>query len=181
MTSKDKRTIQESYDDLGGRLYDIRYKEEQEAKYRILLNQVRPHAYDIVLDDGCGTGLLLQRFTSHSVGLDLSSKLLSAARLKLGERTNTYLVNADSDQLPFRSSTFTKVFAVTLIQNLPEPEQTLGEIKRVSQPDSIIVVSGLKKSYSFDNFEDILENSGLFIEKLILDEELKDWLAYATV
>ncbi|GAG34282.1 unnamed protein product, partial [marine sediment metagenome] len=56
-----KRKVAEAYDALGGRIYDLRYAEEQESKYRLLLERIRPEAADVVLDVGCGTGLLLRR------------------------------------------------------------------------------------------------------------------------
>lgn len=181
MMSEDKRTIVKSYNDMGGEIYDLRYEAEQESKYRVILDSVRPCNKDIVLDDGCGTGLLLQRLNAHGVGVDLSQGLLSTARSKLKKKPKTHLVQADADYLPFRPSIFHKVFAVTILQNMPEPEQTLEELTRVSRQDSLIAVSSLKKSFSIDHFKRVLENSGLSIKKLIVNEELKDWLAFATI
>ena len=181
MMVEDKRTIVKSYNDMGGKIYDLRYEAEQETKYRVILDSVRPCAKDIVLDDGCGTGLLLQRLNAHSVGVDLSHRLLLTARSKLKNKPKTYLVQADADHLLFRPSIFHMVFAVTILQNMPEPEQTLEELKWVSRHDSLIAVSSLKKSFSIDHFKRVLENSGLSIKKLIVNEELKDWIAFATI
>lgn len=181
MGVEEKSITQESYDKLGGRIYDIRYKAEQEAKMRAILDHVRPCSHNIVLDDGCGTGLLLQKIEAYKVGLDISRELLSAARSRVGKEAKSNLVQADADLLPFRSSIFHTIFAITLIQNLPVPNQSLREIKLVSRPDSLIAISALKKSFSITHFKEVLENSGLCIEKLILVDELKDWLAITTM
>jgi ubiquinone/menaquinone biosynthesis C-methylase UbiE len=181
MMAEDKRIIVKSYNDMGGKIYDIRYEAEQGAKYKVILCSVRPCVKDIVLDDGCGTGLLLQRLNAHSVGIDLSHKLLSTARFKLKNKPKTHLAQSDADHLPFRPSIFHKVFAVTILQNMPKPEQTLEELTRVSRQHSLIAVSSLKKSFSIGHFKRVLENSGLSIKKLIVNEELKDWIAFATI
>ena len=60
MAGEGKRKILRSYNALGGRIYDIRYEAEQEAKYEVILDSLRPRSEDVILDDGCGTGLLLK-------------------------------------------------------------------------------------------------------------------------
>ena len=180
MQAGEKRNIRESYDALGGRLYDKRYRLEQAAKYDEILRRVTPSIDDIVLDDGCGTGLLLERLQSHAVGVDLSHGLLSTAYSRLKNRSRIRLIQADADQLPFRDRIFDKVFAVTLIQNTPEPEQALMELRRVARAGSEVIVTALKKSFTLQGFKQLLNVSGLAIRHLVPDEALKDWLAFTT-
>lgn len=180
MCAREKRRIRESYDILGGRLYNTRYRLEQLAKYHVILEHTTPNVADLVLDDGCGTGLLLERLQSHAVGVDLSHILLSAAHSRLKNIRRTHLVQSDADRLPFRSYVFDKVFAVTLIQNTPEPEHSLREIKRVTQGSSEVVVTALKKSFTIRAFRQLLEASGLTLRFFIKGEDLKDWIAFVT-
>lgn len=168
-----------SYDGLGGRLYDDRYRLEQLAKYDEILRHVEPSVEGIVLDDGCGTGLLMERLRSHMVGLDLSHDLLSTALTRLVKGRSAFLVQADANRLPFRDGVFDNAFAVTLIQNTPHPEHVLRELKRVSRPCSVIVVTALKKSFTPGDLRRLLNISGLVESHLVLDEELKDWIAFA--
>ena len=56
--ARTKREVKDSYDDLGGRLYDLRYEEEQRKKYETMLAEVEVSERETVLDNGCGTGLL---------------------------------------------------------------------------------------------------------------------------
>ncbi|MCW3991905.1 MAG: class I SAM-dependent methyltransferase [Candidatus Bathyarchaeota archaeon] len=164
---------------MGGRLYDERYRLEQTAKYDEILRHVKPSVDDIVLDDGCGTGLLLERLRSHAVGVDLSRSLLSTARSGIRKEQRTHLMQADADMLPLRDRVFDKVFAVTLIQNTPEPERALREIKRVARLDAAILVTALKKSFAPHNFKRLLNDSGMAGRLLVPGEELEDWLALA--
>ena len=68
-----KRDVAAQYDALGGEIYDLRYNEEQDAKYEVLLTRMKPEPHEITLDIGCGTGLLARRLESDSVGLDISA------------------------------------------------------------------------------------------------------------
>jgi ubiquinone/menaquinone biosynthesis C-methylase UbiE len=181
MAVEGKRKILRSYNALGGRIYDIRYCAEQEAKFEVILDSLRPRSEDVILDDGCGTGLLLQRLNAYKVGLDFSHALLSRARVRLKQKTWTHLVQADADCLPFRHSIFNMVFAITLIQNSSRPELTLGEMRRVGRPDSRIGVTALKKAFSIDKFRKILENSGLTHFYILKDDGHKDWFAFVTL
>ena len=65
---------------MGGGLYDLRYREEQDRKYDAALLTSRPREYDLLLDDGCGTGMLMSRLESPVVGLDLTPNLIEAAK-----------------------------------------------------------------------------------------------------
>lgn len=179
MVREDKRKILDSYDALEGRIYNIRYREEQEAKYDAILDRIGPLPHDIVLDDGCGTGLLISRLDAHNVGVDLSYRLLSTARSRLRGKPYTHLIQADADSLPFRPLIFCIVFSVTVVQNLPTLEQTLAEIMRVSRPGSQIAVTALKKAFSAALFSKALDGSGFNDICMIQDECLKDWLAFS--
>ena len=180
MDAGEKLRIRKFYDALGGMLYDERYMLEQTVKYDVILRHVAPLMDDLVLDDGCGTGLLLERLQSHGVGVDLSHNLLSTAHAKLEEGLRTNLVQADADHLPFRYHVFDKVFAVTLIQNMPEPEHALREIRRVARVGSEVVVTALKKSFTIRGFRQLLATSGLTLKSLVKGEELKEWIAFVT-
>jgi ubiquinone/menaquinone biosynthesis C-methylase UbiE len=172
-----KRHIQESYDSLGGELYDERYRDEQNAKYDALFRIVSLNANDVVLDDGCGTGLLLERVGTRAVGLDFSSMLIAEARSKLKKKWRTNLIQSDSEHLPFRCDIFSKVFAITVLQNLQDPMKAYNEINRVANTSSKIVVTALKKSFSLNRFKQLISSSKLTLEFLIEDENLKDWIA----
>ena len=129
MEVKEKRNVSEFYDELGGCLYDKRYKSEQKAKYDEILRHCVISENSVVLDDGCGTGLFLKKLKSFSVGIDLSPSLLSVARQRKPSRMQNHLILGDADELPFKDCVFHKILAVTLIQNMPEPLQTLKEIR----------------------------------------------------
>lgn len=173
-----KRDIMRRYD-VTARMYDMRYAEEQTAKIKAALKPVGINMKGCALDVGCGTGLLFNHVADKAemvVGLDISGKILLEARKRARSFPNICLVLADADHLPFVTNIFSFVFAFTLIQNLPNPNKTLCEIRRVARDDALIVVTGMKKAFTRRSLEGLLEDSGLRIHAL-KDEGLKCYVA----
>jgi ubiquinone/menaquinone biosynthesis C-methylase UbiE len=159
-------------------MYEMRYAEEQAAKYQAALEHLNINGRR-VLDVGCGTGLLFNQITNEAqtvVGVDLSSKLLHKAKNR-ARNHKVHLVQADADHLPFTSSHFNVVFAFTVLQNMPKPAETLNEIKRNAKPDAFIVVTGLKKVFSLEAFQALLQNAGLQVTALEGADPLKCYVA----
>ena len=170
-----KRKIIRRYD-LTAQLYDVRYAEEQELKYRTALERLNVARSSKVLDVGCGTGLLFRHVATQAqtvVGVDTSGKLLLQAKERARKFRNVHLVQADADHIPFKDNYFSVVFAFTVLQNLPDPLETLKEIKRIAERDAPIVVTGLKKAFSSDALRELLQSAGLRVVSLKDDDVLK--------
>lgn len=173
-----KRSVMHRYDITAG-IYDMRYADEQTAKYKAALESLRTRKFGIVLDVGCGTGLLFDHVAYKAeaiVGLDVSRKSLLKAKGR-AKLQNVRLICADVDAMPFGDRMFNPVFAMTLIQNSPNPVETLKEIERVSKDDAEIVVTGLKKVFSKRRFEELLRDAGLSIDTLKDEDNLKCYVA----
>jgi len=175
-----KRDIMQRYD-VTAQIYDMRYAEEQTAKIEAALKHVKVKAGS-VLDVGCGTGILFSYVAGKAtttVGLDVSGKTLLRAKERAKNYANVHLMRADADHMPFKRKVFSMVFAMTLIQNTPNPGETLDEIERVAKADAAIVATGMKKIFTKKTFELLLTNAGLNIEALE-DEDLKSYVAICT-
>jgi phosphatidylethanolamine/phosphatidyl-N-methylethanolamine N-methyltransferase len=173
-----KRRIMRRYDS-APHIYDMRYAEEQTAKIEAALQCVNVKKHDMVLDVGCGTGLLFDYVATKAetiVGVDISRKTLLQAKKRSGKFSNVHLIWADADGLPLKDDVFSRVFAVTLIQNIPNPIKTLDEVKRVTKKNAVIVVTGLKKKFSHEIFERLLRKIGLNVIEME-DGNLKCYVA----
>ena len=172
-----KNTIKSRYDELGGLNYEMRYTEEQLAKYQLILKELPTS--DLLLDNGCGTGLIFPFIDSTLVGLDLSSGLLMKARERASE--TQFLVQGDSEYLPFRNNIFDAMVSVTVIQNLLNPEKMSSESARVTKPDSIVIISSLKRVYEkTEDITRIVKNEYLRLVRVFTDENINDWITVST-
>jgi malonyl-CoA O-methyltransferase len=174
---KQKRSVMQRYD-VTAQMYDARYAEEQEAKYNAAVANV--NVAGAVLDVGCGTGLLFSHVAAQAemaMGVDVSGKLLLQAKERTKNLVNAHFVQADADHLPFRNEHFAVVFAFTVLQNMPKPAETLTELKRAAKRNGAIVVTGLKKAFSLEAFEALLQQAGLRVVSLKDDEVLKCYVA----
>ena len=175
MGKPDKHKIAANYNSLGGRIYDLRYSEEQGTKYDALLKTMTPGPDETILDVGCGTGLLAGRLESRKIGIDISTSLLSTALARHRGKESSHLVRGDVEALPFRDFSIDQVYSVTLLQNVPDPMSAISEIKRVGK--SKAGVTGLKKAFTEESFSLLLEKGG-FSGFIILDSSgLNDWIA----
>jgi malonyl-CoA O-methyltransferase len=176
-----KRSVMQRYD-LTAHLYDMRYAEEQTAKIEAAMKNINLEKHNSVLDVGCGTGLLFGYVANRArmvVGLDISRKILCEARERAKRFPNVHLICADADNIPLKENVFDYAFAVTLIQNMPNPLRTLNEIRRVTRKNAVVVTTGLKMKFSLEAFEELLRNAGLDILALE-NENLKCHVAVCT-
>ena len=113
-----------------------------DAARTMLLDQAEIQSGHRVLDIGCGTGtllVLLKRLvpTVEAVGLDPDPKALARARRK-GDRASLsmQLDQGFSDELPYPSSGFDRVFSSFMLHHLEDSEKTatLREVGRVLKP-----------------------------------------------
>jgi ubiquinone/menaquinone biosynthesis C-methylase UbiE len=157
-------------------MYDGRYCAEQEAKYQAALETANIRGDSVVLDLGCGTGLLFNHIANkvaYVVGVDVSKQLLLQAQQRTKPHPNAAVVLADADHLPFKAETFSHLFAFTVLQNMPKPLQTLTETKRVTKSDGRFVLTALKRAISLEAFGTLLEQANLVAVELRDDDALQ--------
>jgi len=179
---KKKRQTMLHYDQ-SAKVYDTQYYEEQEAKIKTALTDITLEKENMVLDIGCGTGLLFPHIAERVkliVGLDISATLLKEAKKRAKEYSDIALIRADADSMPFPNETFDTAFALTLLQNTPNPLQTMNEMKRVTKQNAKIIATGLKKAFSQKEFTTLLRKAGLDIKTVRPDENLKEHIAVCT-
>ena len=160
-------------------MYDERYAEEQSRKYKKALEKASVIGR-AVLDVGCGSGLFLCQVAAQAkiaVGMDVSRKLLLKAKERVGSLGNVFVLQADVDHLPFREGIFGGVFAFTVLQNMPKPAKTIGELKRVAERGGWVVVTGLKKAFRLEDFLDVLEGSGLRLVEFVDEDAVNCYVA----
>ena len=171
-----KREVMLHYDKIAAS-YDAQYADEQNAKMKAALSNVHLKENSLILDMGCGTGLLFPHIADKAkllVGIDTSAKLLKQAQKRAKQHPNITVIQADADHTPFKNQTFHTIFAITLLQNMPDPTATLKEIGRITKPKATIILTGLKKEFTQEAIVKLLKKTKLKITTLKTTPKLKD-------
>jgi ubiquinone/menaquinone biosynthesis C-methylase UbiE len=101
-----------------------------------LVELAAPRSHDRVLDAGCGAGhtaAALAPFVAQVTALDLSERMLDAARTLAAERglTNVAFRQGDVEALPFDGESLDLVVSRYSAHHWPNPHLALREIARV--------------------------------------------------
>ncbi len=111
----------------------------------LILDLLRPHQGEKILDAGCGTGVFTLDILSSGafvVGLDLSLPMLIRAGQNL-KTAHFQTVLGDMIHLPFRANTFDKVVSVTALEFIQDARKTISELFRVVKGRGSVVVATL--------------------------------------
>jgi ubiquinone/menaquinone biosynthesis C-methylase UbiE len=99
---------------------------------------VRPYAAGRdLLEVGCGTGLLLERFASFcktAKGVDLSPGMLEKARQR-----GLDVVEASATALPFPDDSFDCAVSFKVLAHIPDIQGALAEMTRVVRPGGHVI------------------------------------------
>ena len=131
--------------------YDELYRAEQYEKYAAALPRVPPRG--VVLDAGCGTGLLAEYMRARGylegvdlyICLDYSHAMLEIAKWRLGLLCpgKCIVVEGDVQAIPLADASVDVVYSFTVLDLVDDLEEALRELARVSRGP--VVVSLLKK------------------------------------
>jgi len=90
-----------------------------------------------VLECGCGTGLLLERFAGfakHAKGIDLSPGMLALAKAR-----GLDVVEGSVTKLPFDDASFDVVCSFKVLAHVQEIGRALREMARVTRPGGVVL------------------------------------------
>ncbi|MCS7097877.1 MAG: methyltransferase domain-containing protein [Candidatus Methanomethyliaceae archaeon] len=126
MTVERKVDIMKMYN-ATAHLYNMRYEHEQKLKISFLLNKLRPKEDEILLDIGCGTGILFNMVNCKTmIGLDISINMLREVK----NRGKIDLILADGEHLPIKDESIDIITSVTVLNLIMDKKRFLSEIMR---------------------------------------------------
>ncbi len=130
--------------------------------YNRVSDLLRVQPGKLALDLGCGVGGMLRHVARHSgaeiTGITLGENEVQQANELIerdGLSEQCQVVQGDSQDMPFESSSFDGVFAVYALKYYPDLNRVLSEVHRVLKPGGRLVAYCLCKSknYSPDQAE----------------------------
>ncbi len=136
-----------SYDSFEGK-YGFFTKLALEMRKRI-------ESAELILDVGCGTGILGEIFPdSKVVGVDISSDMVRVARTRLYDA-----LIGDGSRLPFKNNSFDAAVFNAVIFLIPDGENALRDAMRVVRENGAVCGTYLVGLY--ENGNEVLEEIGL--------------------
>ncbi len=112
----------------------------ERKRYEAVAVEAAPGA-GLVLDAGCGPGLLLERLAragGDAVGLELSAWNVARSRERGHGRR---VIQGDLQRAPLRGGRFAAVACTEVIEHLPDVEKALAECARLLVPAGRLVIS----------------------------------------
>ncbi|MFX0026632.1 MAG: class I SAM-dependent methyltransferase [Candidatus Hermodarchaeota archaeon] len=180
-----KKEIISKYDSTST-FYDKRYRKIQEEKYSIILSDFLQEKNKIILDAGCGSGLLFEFIVKkfkinhlkylNYIGIEISLNMLKIFAEKcrnLSNNLNINLILSDIEHLPFRDNRIDRIYSITSLQNLPNIYKGIMEIIRVAGHMANLKFSILKKNLDLDSLISFL-NPKLINLKIKNIESIED-------
>lgn len=140
-----KKEIMRDYD-ASAPIYDARYSGEQSVKIGFIIGRAKPESGSVVLDAGCGTGMLFGKLgcAKQIIGIDSSKSMLREARKKAPESVD--LVLADIEALPIGDGCCDIAYSISVIQLIDDPRRGMEELLRVVKGGGRIAASILRKA-----------------------------------
>ncbi len=97
--------------------------------------EFREHAWERVLEIGCGTGSDLLQFAKHgadAVGIDITAEHIRLARERVGNLAR--VLRGSGTNIPFPDQSFDYVYSHGVLHHLDQPRRMVEEIFRVLRP-----------------------------------------------
>ena len=145
---RELRKIWDKYADLYGQPGVAAYKTmwSWNCQKKIVRRNIVPDA-TLSLDIGCDAGDITRTVAEKSrmtIGLDISSKLLSLAK-KQNNIQN--VVKGTLDNLPFEGETFTQIVCVNVIQHISNIYNAMMEMSRVLKEEGLLIITFSNYNY----------------------------------
>jgi ubiquinone/menaquinone biosynthesis C-methylase UbiE len=136
-----------------GRLLDSNYRRKIQPPHKIVQRSGIKEGMN-VLEVGCGSGAFTT-FVARAVGekgkvyaLDIQPNMLKQLENKLAKPENKdiqniKLIEGNAYELPFDNNSLDGAYMITVLQEIPDRDRALQQIKRVLKPGGIFAVTEL--------------------------------------
>lgn len=123
-------------------------KEEQQhaPTFQLIIEKLKGYLQptDLVLDFGCGTGLITNEIAKSAKeihGIDISSKMIRLAKAKADAQhhTNITYTHTTIDDESFKTGTYDVILAFHILHLVDDTSATLQRVKELLKPGGLLI------------------------------------------
>ncbi|EGG25396.1 hypothetical protein DFA_03645 [Cavenderia fasciculata] len=102
-----------------------------------------------VIDVGCGAGKDLSRLesivqgTGEVYGMDISREMVECAKSRMSHLPNVQVFCGNANSIPFDANYFDAVRCERLLQHIPQPDDVIAEMVRITKRGGRIVITDI--------------------------------------
>jgi SAM-dependent methyltransferase len=118
---------------------------DHNARHHDALLAALPARCEAALEVGCGTGAFTRRLAARAervVGIDLSPRMIEAARARCADLANVAFAVADATTWELGTARWDAIATIATLHHLPAAE-TLGRLREALRPGGVLVVLDL--------------------------------------
>ncbi len=141
--------------------YNELYKEEQEKKIKILLEQLTIKKEWLIADIGAGTGFVEKILPCTVLNIEPNPAML--------EQAHGIKIQARAEQLPLKEKSVDGITCITAIHHC-NYQKAIAEMQRILKSTGFIFITLLKKAKQAEEIKSFLKR----FNPIIIEEE-KDW------
>lgn len=157
--NKKKFEVRRRYD-ATAKHYDTRYTNIQKQKYREVFSNINLLNYNLILDVGAGTGLLLdfcKEKVQEIICCDLSFNMLMEGKKK---HHNGFFICSDIESLPFRKNSFDLCTSFSVLQNISDIDKLIAEKYLVLKEGGNLIITALGKKFDKNILKHTIDKTG---------------------
>ena len=125
----------------------------QQRRFGMIKQAAGDRIHGVVLENGCGIGLYLQRFSETArlaVGLEYEFQRAQAAGEKIQAPERVMIVNGAGEELPFPSRIFNLILSHEVLEHVQDDRRAVEEMVRVLKPGGRAVIFVPNRGYPFE-------------------------------
>lgn len=125
----------------------------QERRLRMILAAAEERIQGVVLEDGCGVGMYVERLAPYSekiIGLEYEFDRALQARKLTGYFPFAHVISAAGEELPFPDASFDVILSHEVLEHVQDDRRAVEEMVRTLRPRGRILLFVPNRGYPFE-------------------------------
>ncbi len=120
----------------------------QQRRLEMIVSAAEGRLQGLVLDDGCGVGMYIERLAAY--GGRVFGIEYELSRAVKAHQLSPHVLSAAGEHLPFPDNTFDLILSHEVLEHVADDQQAAGEIIRTLSPGGRLVLFVPNRGYPFE-------------------------------